>query len=80
MWKQQLYFFQRCVLLKSAVRNCFKDISKDYTDSKSFVNILRDNVSRDDKKIVNVFYDEVSNFKINQRIDLDMHNNIMYGR
>lgn len=37
----------------------------------SFVNILRKNVSRDDKKFVNVFYDEVTKLKINQRIDLD---------
>ncbi len=69
MWKQQLYLKQRCVLLKSAARNYFKDISEDYTDLLSFVNILRENVSRDDKKFVNVFYDEVSHLKIYQRID-----------
>ena len=67
-WKQQLYLIQRCVALKSAVHNYFKDVNADYTDLIDFVHILKQNFP--DEEFLNTFYDEVSNIRINQRIDL----------
>ena len=74
MWKIELYLIQRRKMLKTALNNYFTDVNADYQHAKAFISILRDNCDYNSKDFMNILHSELSNIKINQKIDFNQIN------
>ena len=74
MWKNKLYFIQRSKILKTELNNYFTDVNADYQHAKEFITVLRDNCDYSSKDFMNILHSEVSNIKINQKIDFNKIN------